>query len=34
MKKNMFLGLAVAAVFSTTANAGTLDDVKKKRLLF
>jgi general L-amino acid transport system substrate-binding protein len=33
MKKNMFLGLALAAVFSTTASAGTLDDVKKAGVL-
>jgi len=33
MKKNMFLGLAVAAIFSTTVSAGTLDDVKKAGVL-
>ena len=29
MKKSLFLGLATAAIFSTTAQAGTLEDVKK-----
>jgi len=29
MKKNIFLGLAAAAIFSTSAVADTLDDVKK-----
>ncbi|MCK5897085.1 MAG: amino acid ABC transporter substrate-binding protein [Cocleimonas sp.] len=33
MKKNILLGLAAAAVFSTTASAGTLDDVKKAGVL-
>ncbi|MCF6189254.1 MAG: amino acid ABC transporter substrate-binding protein [Cocleimonas sp.] len=29
MRKSLFLGLATAAIFSTTAQAGTLEDVKK-----
>ena len=33
MNKSMFLGLAVAAMFSTTTYAGTLDDVKKAGVL-
>ncbi|RTZ66298.1 MAG: amino acid ABC transporter substrate-binding protein [Aquificaceae bacterium] len=33
MKKNMLLGLAITALFSTAATAGTLDDVKKAGVL-
>ena len=33
MKKNIILGLAMTAVFATTASAGTLDDVKKAGVL-
>lgn len=33
MKKSMFLGLATAAIFSTSASADTLDDVKKAGVL-
>ncbi len=33
MRKSLLLGLATAAIFSTTAQAGTLDDVKKAGVL-
>ncbi len=33
MKKNMLLGLAITAMFSTAATASTLDDVKKAGVL-
>ena len=33
MTKNIILGLAITAVFSTAASAGTLDDVKKAGVL-
>ncbi|HFC92732.1 MAG TPA: amino acid ABC transporter substrate-binding protein, partial [Leucothrix mucor] len=33
MKKNIILGLAITAIFSTVANASTLEDVKKAGVL-